>query len=56
MIKGIEEQVGYPVLIRQQGGKDGGKTTVSDKGLVLLEKYLDYEQKIAELFNKDIEL
>ncbi len=55
-----EEQLGYRVVERQQGGKEGGASSLTDKGRKLVERYEEFEkemseigkQKFDEIFNK----
>lgn len=42
LIATMEQQLGYPVLERQQGGASGGSSVVTKKGLLLMQRYGAY--------------
>lgn len=46
MVKGIEQQLGFPVVTKWSGGNGGGGSTVTDEGIRLIE---NYEKFIEEL-------
>jgi molybdate transport repressor ModE-like protein len=52
----IEQQLGYPVIKSQQGGKTGGHSTVNQKGRELISSYAGFcaeaRQYIQGLFDK----
>ena len=48
MIRAAEKELGYQVVDRRPGGKNGGKASVSIKGRRLLEGFEDYEEKVKE--------
>lgn len=56
LINRIEKAYGFKVLNRQPGGRDGGRSTVTDKGRELMAKYEAFSEesmaKIGELFKK----
>lgn len=56
MIGTVEEQLGSPVLERQQGGEHGGSSTLTDVGKQVLLSYIQYENAVKkyaqEQFNK----
>lgn len=58
IIGSIEEQLGFEVVQRQQGGKNGGNASLTPKGQRILEKYIDFEKKargvIRDMFEKMI--
>lgn len=39
----LEAEAGYPVIVRKQGGKRGGATTLTPEGSDLLNRYQAYE-------------
>jgi molybdate transport system regulatory protein len=39
LLKTLEEGLGFPVVIRHQGGKGGGRAYLTDKGQAFLKKY-----------------
>lgn len=59
IIKEAEKQLGYPLLITQSGGADGGSSQLTPKTRDFLERYLKMEkelnQKTEELFHKYFE-
>ena len=52
----MEQQLGYPVIISQQGGKTGGYSVVTEEGKKLMRKYNEFHmearQYLQELFGK----
>lgn len=40
----LEEQTGYPVIFRQKGGKGGGKSLLTEKGIALMNWYESFEK------------
>jgi len=46
MLNTLETELGYPVLIRRQGGSHGGKTDLNEKGFAFLEAYQQFEDNI----------
>ena len=48
MIRTLEEQLGYPLLERTQGGAVGGTSILTEHGKVFLKKYMDYDKKVRE--------
>lgn len=48
MINELEEALGYPVVVRRQGGKQGGRTSLTEEGRRFLEKYKIYEETVRE--------
>lgn len=56
LINRIEKAYGHKVLHRQPGGRDGGKSVVTDEGRALMAKYEAFLEestaKIDELFGK----
>lgn len=47
-LKETEETMGYRIVEKQRGGKDGGKTIITEKGLKLLEAYEILQQKFDD--------
>lgn len=45
LISAMEGQLGYAVVKRRQGGKDGGKSTVTARGAELMKKYAAFERE-----------
>lgn len=57
MIHSAEEELGYEIVERQQGGKSGGRAQISVKGLRLLDHFEKYEEEVsraAEALYKEI--
>ncbi len=56
ILNNLEEQVGYSVLSRQPGGKNGGKTHLTKQGKQLLEQFERFEREcnnaVNQLFQK----
>lgn len=48
ILNNVEEQVGYPVVVRQHGGQNGGGCRVTDEGRALMERYRKAETAIKE--------
>lgn len=59
MLKNAESQLGYPLLVTQSGGLEGGFSQLTPKAVSLMEKYVALEKelkgKAEELFNKYFE-
>jgi len=47
-VRDAEEVVGYPLLTKQRGGKDGGNSTLTPAAYKLLEAYKALQQKFDE--------
>lgn len=48
MLDRAEKELGYTIVERSPGGKNGGGARVSDGGLRLLEKYERFEKELTE--------
>lgn len=48
MLDRAEKELGYTIVERSPGGKNGGGARVSDEGLKLLEKYERFEKELTE--------
>lgn len=48
MINKLEEELGYSVVKRQHGGKNGGKTLLTEEGIEFLEKYQKFEDNVRK--------
>lgn len=48
MINKLEEELGYSVVQRQHGGKNGGKTLLTKEGIEFLEKYQKFEDNVRK--------
>lgn len=47
----MEDELGYKVVERQQGGKNGGRAFVTEAGKALLEKYMAFVAESQEAIN-----
>lgn len=58
MLNTLEEQLGYEVVIRRQGGRYGGETSLSERGRQLLEWFVSLEKEcdaaIKEIFSRNL--
>lgn len=45
MINLVEQQLGYPILIRQAGGINGGNSELTEDGKLFLNKYLKFAEE-----------
>lgn len=48
MIKAVEKQMGYPVLLTKSGGQDGGFSQLTPKMKVFLENFLQMEKELQK--------
>lgn len=48
LIKQLENQIQKPIVIRKQGGLQGGYAYLSDDGKELLKRFLQFENKLVE--------
>lgn len=55
MINGLEENLGYSVVLRRQGGARGGRTRLSDKGKEFMENYDKFFSAIRQYTDKQFE-
>lgn len=46
MLNRLEQELGYMVVTRQHGGKNGGKTRLTDKGKLLMYAFQHYEDEV----------
>lgn len=46
MVNDAEEQLGYPLIKRQTGGKKGGSSSLTGEGKELVRKYLDLTEEV----------
>ena len=47
MINRLEQETGYAVVIRQHGGKNGGNTSLTDRGQQLMYAFQHYEEEVC---------
>ena len=48
MLKAAEKQLGYPLLITQSGGAEGGSSRLSPQARELLDRYFQMEKELDE--------
>ena len=48
LLKNAENQLGYPLLITQSGGSEGGFSELTPKALALMENYMALEKELKE--------
>ena len=48
MINRLEQELGYFVVARTQGGKQGGSTCLTEKGEAFLRAYQQYEESVFQ--------
>ena len=46
IIRTLESQLCYPLILRTQGGAKGSTSTLTDRGKVLLERFNSYQQAL----------
>lgn len=58
ILNNMEDQLGYQVLERRQGGRGGGETTLTAEGRILHRWFKDYEeecnQAIRNIFDRRV--
>jgi molybdate transport repressor ModE-like protein len=54
-LKKMEELLGYELIIRQRGGKDGGQSQLTEKAIKLLEAYDVLHTKMDDAVEKAYE-
>lgn len=52
IIKQAEEELGYPLIIKSVGGCNGGGSTVTQQGKILVAKYLMFQKKMYQIANQ----
>lgn len=59
IINGVEKELGFKIIDRQQGGAGGGEAHLTERGKKLLELYEIYYEKVAaaakDIFNEIFE-
>lgn len=55
MINCMEKELGYEVVERKHGGKNGGKTYLTKEGSEFLEKYEVFENKVRQFANAEFD-
>ena len=48
MVRTLEEELGFPVVISEKGGSDRGGTRLTEKGKEVLETYRKIEKAVEE--------
>jgi molybdate transport system regulatory protein len=49
-----EELLGFPLIEKKRGGKDGGTTTLTKDGKILIEAYAAFRAEFQETINESI--
>lgn len=49
MIRRLEQQLSYPLIVRTQGGAVGGASVLTEQGKAFLEKYMQYDKKVRQI-------
>lgn len=52
IIRTLESQLQYPLILRTQGGAGGSTSVLSDRGKVLLERFNSYQQALRDRANE----
>lgn len=47
MVNQVEEQIGYPVLIRRAGGLDGGNSLLTEQGREFINRFVEFQSEIT---------
>lgn len=47
-LKQIEKKLGFPLLEKHRGGKDGGQTELTEKGKLLVKAFSRFHQRIEK--------
>jgi molybdate transport system regulatory protein len=51
-IDAMEKRMGFPLVMRQQGGAGGGKSTLSPRAITLLGKFHDLKKDFDDMVNR----
>jgi molybdate transport system regulatory protein len=49
-----EEILGFPLIEKKRGGKDGGTTTLTEDGRILISAYAEFRKEFQETINNSI--
>ncbi|HHX71042.1 MAG TPA: LysR family transcriptional regulator [Gallicola sp.] len=52
MIKVVEEALGFEVVKRRHGGKQGGNSILTEKGKDYLDKYMEFDREVRRFANR----
>lgn len=52
----LEQELGYPMIQRRQGGSHGGKTELTQKGYYFLKAYHKFEEKIFKTVQEEFKI
>lgn len=55
MINQLEDEIGYPVVERRQGGSHGGKTRLTERGRDFLQTYQTFEEDLLQFARADFQ-
>lgn len=48
MLNKLEQELGYPVVVRRHGGSHGGRTALTEQGIAFLKAYQQFESNIFQ--------
>ena len=51
----IEQTLGFPIIDRQQGGKDGGKTNLTQKGKAIVDALEKFHEKYDAIITQALQ-
>ncbi len=51
----IEELLGFPVIERQRGGSEGGKTTLTEQGKAIIQAFDNFHEKYDKIINHGLQ-
>jgi molybdate transport repressor ModE-like protein len=51
----IEQMLGFPIISSQRGGKEGGKTTLTEQGKAIVKAFDDFHESYDELITKALQ-
>ncbi|QQK07400.1 winged helix-turn-helix domain-containing protein [Miniphocaeibacter halophilus] len=52
MIKVVEDALGFEVVKRRHGGKQGGNSILTEEGKDYLDKYMEFDTEVRRFANK----
>ena len=54
-MKRIEQKLGFPILCKTRGGKDGGTTTLTPEGLRIVDLFEKFHSAFDDKFKQELE-
>ncbi|HNS18511.1 MAG TPA: LysR family transcriptional regulator [Bacteroidales bacterium] len=55
-LKKIEQMLGFSIVQKSRGGKEGGRTILSEEGLRLVEAFDHFHENVDELIRKKFQI